>query len=163
MIELNPLSLVAHFGALEDPRISAKNRHKLLDIIMIAICAVICHADDWVSVAQFGRAKEGWFRRFLELPNGIPSHDTFNRVFSLISPSAFQACFASWVRSLSEQYAGLIAVDGKTLRRSHDRGDNKAAIHMVSAWALDNGLVLGQVKTEEKSNEMGVTLILRDV
>ena len=150
----NPLSIAAHFDTLSDPRISRKTEHKLLDIIVIAISAVICHADDWVSIAEFGRAKETWFRQFLELPNGIPSHDTFNRVFARLSPTGFQTCFANWVRSLSGAYAGLIAVDGKRLRRSHDRAADKSAIHLVSAWAVDNALVLGQVKTDEKSNEI---------
>ena len=150
----NPLSMATHFESLPDPRINGKTEHKLLDIIVIAICGVICHADSWVSMAEFGRAKESWFREFLELPNGIPSHDTFNRVFSRLSPKGFQACFASWVRSLRGAYAGLIAVDGKCLRRSHDRATGKSAIHLVSAWSTDNALVLGQVKTEEKSNEI---------
>lgn len=150
----NPLSIAAHFDSLADPRISSKTEHKLLDIIVIAISAVICHADDWVSIVEFGRAKESWFRQFLELPNGIPSHDTFNRVFARLSPTKFQNCFASWVRALSGAYEGLIAVDGKRLRRSHDRSSDKSAIHLVSAWAVENSLVLGQVKTDEKSNEI---------
>ncbi|MEZ5592708.1 MAG: ISAs1 family transposase [Gammaproteobacteria bacterium] len=154
MLPPNPLSIATHFESLADPRISGKTEHKLLDIIVIAISGVICHADDWVSIAQFGRAKEGWFRQFLELPNGIPSHDTFNRVFSRLSPTGFQACFASWVRALSGAYDGLIAVDGKRLRGSYDRASDKSAIHLVSAWAVDNALVLGQVKTNEKSNEI---------
>lgn len=148
------LSIAEHFASLEDPRISSKSEHKLLDIIVIAVCGVICHADDWVSIAQFGRAKEEWLRGFLELPNGIPSHDTFNRVFSRLSPTQFQRCFAGWVQALSGTYEGLIAIDGKRLRRSHDRSEEKSAIHMVSAWASDNALVLGQVKTDEKSNEI---------
>ena len=150
----HPLSIAAHFAELQDPRISSKSEHKLLDIIVIAICGVICHAEDWVSIADFGRAKEDWFRSFLELPNGIPSHDTFNRVFSRLLPTQFQRCFASWVRALSGTYEGLIAIDGKRLRRSHDRSQERSAIHMVSAWAAENSLVLGQVKTEEKSNEI---------
>ena len=108
----------------------------------------------WVSIDEFGRAKEAWFRQFLELPNGIPSHDTFNRVFTRLSPQGFQRCFTSWVRSLSGAYAGLIALDGKRLRRSHDRAADKSAIHRVSAWAVETALVLGQVKTDEKSNEI---------
>ena len=131
-----------------------KTRHILLDVVVIAICAVICGAEDWVSVAAFGRAKERWFRRFLELPHGIPSHDTFGRVFALISPAEFQACFTSWMHALTGVFKGLVAIDGKTLRRSYDRQANRAAIHMVSAWASENGLVLGQLKTEEKSNEI---------
>ena len=150
----NPLLIAAHFESLADPRISSKTEHKLLDIIVIAICGVICHADGWVSIAEFGRAKEAWFRQFLELPNGIPSHDTFNRVFARVSPKGFQACFASWVRALSGAYEGLIAVDGKRLRRSHDRATDQSAIHLVSAWAVENSLVLGQLKTDAKSNEI---------
>jgi predicted transposase YbfD/YdcC len=115
---------------------------------------MICGADDWVSIAGFGEAKEEWFREFLELPNGIPSHDTFGRTFSLLSPKAFQESFTCWIHSLTGVFEGLVAIDGKTLRRSHDRQAGKAAIHMVSAWASENGLVLGQVKTEEKSNEI---------
>lgn len=149
-----PLSMAEHFASLEDPRISTKSEHKLLDIIVIAVCGMICHAEDWVSIAEFGRAKEEWFRGFLALPNGIPSHDTFNRVFSRLSPKQFQSCFAGWVQALSGTYEGLIAIDGKRLRRSHDRGQEKSAIHMVSAWAAENSLVLGQVKTDEKSNEI---------
>jgi len=150
----SPQSLVYHFASLEDPRVLGRSRHKLIDILVIAICGVICGADDWVSIAEFGKAKEEWFRGFLELPNGIPSHDTFGRTFSLLSPEAFQESFASWIRSLTGVFEGLVAIDGKTLRRSHDRRAGKAAIHMVSAWASESGLVLGQVKTEEKSNEI---------
>ncbi len=150
----SPPSLIHHFASLEDPRVLGRNRHKLIDILVIAICGVICSADDWVSIAEFGEAKEDWFREFLELPNGIPSHDTFGRTFSLLSPEAFQKSFISWVRSLTGVFEGLVAIDGKTLRRSHDRRSGKAAIHMVSAWASENGFVLGQVKTEEKSNEI---------
>jgi len=150
----SPLSIAEHFASLEDPRLIKKNDHKLLDIMVIAICGMICHAEDWVSIAGFGRAKEDWFRGFLELPNGIPSHDTFNRVFSRLSPTQFQRCFAGWVQALSGTYEGLITIDGKRLRRSHDRGQGKSAIHMVSAWAASNSLVLGQVKTDEKSNEI---------
>jgi len=150
----SPHSLVYHFASLEDPRVLERSRHKLIDILVIAICGVICGADDWVSIAEFGEAKEGWFREFLELPNGIPSHDTFGRTFSLLSPEAFQESFVSWVRSLTGVFEGLVAIDGKTLRRSHDHRAGKAAVHMVSAWASENGVVLGQVKTEEKSNEI---------
>ncbi len=153
-MSLDPTSLVEHFASLQDPRMLRKNQHNLLDIVVIAICGIICGADDWVSIAEFGRSKEGWFRTFLELPNGIPSHDTFGRVFSLISPTGFQRCFTQWMRSLSGVFEGLVAIDGKTLRRSHDRSSNRSAIHMVSAWASENSLVLGQVKTDEKSNEI---------
>ena len=127
----------------------------LIEIIIIAICAVICGADSWVEVEEFGKSKEKWLRTFLILPNGIPSDDTFGRVFGLIDPHEFQSGFVSWVTAISQITAGqIIAIDGKRLRRSHDGRLGKAAIHMVSAWATENRLVLGQVKTDEKSNEI---------
>jgi len=148
-------TIIDHFGSLTDPRILLKTRHKFIEIIVIALCAMLAGADQWTEIAQFGRAKEAWFRTFLELPFGIPSHDTFGRVFSMISPEQFEKCFLDWVRS-AFQHIGpqVVAIDGKTLRRSYDRSSNKAAIHIVSAWATENRLVLGQVKTEEKSNEI---------
>jgi predicted transposase YbfD/YdcC len=127
----------------------------LLDIVVIAICAVICGADGWVDVEEFGKAKKEWLRTFLELPNGIPSHDTFGRVFAQLDPEQFQQSFINWVQAVSDILDGqVVAIDGKTLRRSHDHTLGKAAIHMVSAWAAANHLVLGQVKTEAKSNEI---------
>lgn len=148
-------SIVEHFEELVDPRIERQKQHKLLDIMVIAICAVLCGANDWVAVETFGKAKEAWFRRFLELPNGIPSHDTFGRVFALLSPRQFQECFLSWIQAVAQVVAGqVVAIDGKTLRRSYDRRSAKGAIHMVSAWAAQNRVVLGQLKTEEKSNEI---------
>jgi predicted transposase YbfD/YdcC len=148
-------SIVDHFGELEDPRIDRQKQHQLLDVIVIAMCAVVCGANDWVAIETFGSAKEAWFRRFLALPNGIPSHDTFGRVFALLSPVRFQECFVSWMQAVAEVVAGqVVAIDGKTLRRSYDRRSAKAAIHMVSAWATQNRVVLGQLKTEEKSNEI---------
>jgi len=126
-----------------------------LDILVIAICAVICGADSWEDVAEFGRAKQEWFKTFLELPEGIPSHDTFTRVFARLDPQEFQACFVSWITAVSEVIEGqVIAIDGKVLRRSHDKGVGKAAIDMVSAWATANRLVLGQTKVDSKSNEI---------
>jgi predicted transposase YbfD/YdcC len=155
MLQRRTASIVEHFSELEDPRIERQKQHQLLDVIVIAICAVICGADDWVAIETFGRAKEGWFRRFLALPNGIPSHDTFGRIFALLSPSRFQDCFVGWIQAVAEVVAGqVVAIDGKTLRRSYDRRSAKAAIHMVSAWATHNRVVLGQLKTEEKSNEI---------
>ena len=145
-----------HFAELEDPRPhTGKVRHKLIDIFVIAICGSICGADGWESIAEFGKAKEKWLRNFLELPHGIPSHDTFGRVFSMIQPKKFQECFVSWIQSVAEITEGeIVAVDGKKLRRSYDTKSSTAAIHMVSAWAGANRLVLGQVKTDEKSNEI---------
>lgn len=145
-----------HFKSLPDPRRKTMNlRHKFIDILVIAICAIICGADSWVAVETFGKAKEDWFRSFLELPSGIPSHDTFNDVFRKLASKKFEACFISWTESISELFEGeIVSIDGKTLRRSHDARYDKKAIHMVSAWASTNSLVLGQVKTDEKSNEI---------
>jgi predicted transposase YbfD/YdcC len=150
----NSQSLIEHVSIIPDPRVTGRCNHLLVDIIVIAITAILCGADDWNSIEGFGKAKQEWFRRFLQLPSGIPSHDTFRRVFARISPSAFQECFIEWVRDVAGTIKGVIAIDGKTLRRSHDRGIGKKAIHMVSAWAAENSLVLGQVKTDEKSNEI---------
>ena len=147
--------IIDHFSSLNDPRIQLKTRHKLIDIIVITICAVICGADDWTEVFDYGKAKEDWLKKFLELPNGIPSHDTFGRVFSLLCPEEFAKCFASWIHAIFKiTDSQTVAIDGKTLRRSHDRSSNKAAIHMVGAWATKNGIALGQLKTEDKSNEI---------
>jgi len=149
------MTLFKAFQVLEDPRVDRHKRHSLEDILIIAICSFICGANKWTEVEVFGHAKIEWFKQFLSLPNGIPSHDTFGRIFSRLCPAQFQSCFISWVETISEATNGeIVAIDGKTLRRSHDRSGKKAAIHMVSAWACDNGLVLGQLKTEEKSNEI---------
>ena len=150
----NP-SFSEHFESLPDPRIDRQKLHKLIDIISISICAALCGAEGWTDVEEFGKAKKDWFQTFLELPNGIPSHDTFGRFFSLLDPQAFQDTFLQWVQSVNDLFKGqVVAIDGKCLRRSHDHGKGKAAIYMVSAWATANQLVLGQVKTDEKSNEI---------
>ena len=125
--------------------------HKLIDIVVIGICAVICGADTWVGIETYGKAKYQWLKQFLELENGIPSHDTFSRVFARIDSKEFQSCFLSWVKSISELIPSeVISIDGKTLRHSEDKGSNKRAIHLVSAWASSQRLVLGQRKVEEK-------------
>lgn len=148
-------SLLEHFKTLEDPRAEHLLEHQLLDIIGLAICAVICGADTWVDIEGYGKAKEAWLREFLALPNGIPSHDTIARLFAALDPEALQTCFLSWVKAVAQLSDGeVIAIDGKTLRHSYDQGGNKGAIHMVSAWATQNRLVLGQVKVDEKSNEI---------
>lgn len=148
-------SLIEHFAQVQDPRKDRGKRHLLLDIIVIAICAAVCGADDWADVELFGESKEAWLRTFLQLPHGIPSEDTFCRVFRLLDPAQFQECFRDWIAAVFTLTRGqVIPVDGKTLRRSHDRSLGKEAIHMVSAWASANRLVLGQVKVAEKSNEI---------
>ena len=151
----SPTSIIEFFGDISDPRRNnANKRHELIDILVIALCGMLSGADDWVSIEIYGKSKEDWFSKFLQLPNGIPSHDTFTRVFSAIDPEQFMDCFLSWVNVIRTRLSHeVVAIDGKCLRRSHD-GDNKAAIHMVSAWACENNLVLGQVKTHEKSNEI---------
>lgn len=147
--------MASSFATLTDPRVDRTKEHLLLDIVLIAICAVVCGADGWVEVAEFGETKQAWFSRFLKLPNGIPSHDTFGRVFAALDAAEFQRCFLEWVQAVHVLTAGqVIAIDGKTLRRSHDQRHGKAALHMVSAWASANRLVLGQVATDAKSNEI---------
>ncbi len=150
-----PKTLVEHFSSISDPRIDRTKRHKLIDILAIAICATICGAEGWEEFELFGQAKQDWFKSFLKLPNGIPSDDTFRRVFCRIDPRQFQHCFLEWIRSVYELTQGqIIAIDGKQSRRSYDRAIGKAAINMVSAWASENRMVLGQVKVDTKSNEI---------
>jgi hypothetical protein len=129
--QVEPLASI--FAAVEDPRIERTKRHKLLDILLIALCGVICGAEGWVDIEEFGQTKEAWFHTFLDLPNGIPSHDTFGRLFARLDPNQVETCFLHWVQSISKEITGVIAVDGKTVRRSHDRGKGKKALHMVSA------------------------------
>lgn len=149
------ISLEHHFSSLQDPRIDRTKRHKLLDILVISICAVIAGADSWYDIEAFGEAKEGWFRQFLELPNGIPSHDTFGRLFARLDPEQFETCFRHWVAVNSKVIPGeIVAIDGKVLRGSHDKWLGKGAIDIVSAWASTNHLILGQVKVDDKSNEI---------
>ena len=150
-----PTTINEHFSSVTDPRIKKKTKHKLEDIIVITICAAVCGANDWVAVETYGKAKYDWLKTFLELPNGIPSHDTFGNVFSVLSPNEFEQCFLNWIQSVCIVTKGqVVPIDGKTLRRSHDKSYNKSAIHMVSAWASENRIILGQVKTDEKSNEI---------
>jgi predicted transposase YbfD/YdcC len=147
-------SITEHFSSLDDPRASNR-RHLLFDIVVIAICAAICGADSWVDVELFGKSKYQWLKQFLKLPHGIPSHDTFGRVFALLDAEQFQARFVEWVSAISDVFQGqVVAVDGKTLRRSHDKAIGKQAIQMVSAWAAENRLVLGQMKVDDQSNEI---------
>lgn len=158
-------SIEEHFSKLDDPRRETKNqRHEFVDIVVIGLCGAICGANDWTAVATFGEAKEGWFKTFLKLPNGIPSHDTFTDVFAKMDPDQFEKGFISWTSSIASLLPGeVVAIDGKTLRRSHDKANGKRAIHMVSAWSSSNALVLGQVKTEEKSNEITAIALLLEM
>ncbi len=144
-----------HFRKVADPRKDRTKDHKLIDIIAIAICGVICGAEGWVDMELYGKSKEPWLRTFLELPNGIPSHDTFGRVFSLIDAHQFQLAFYEWVWAVNDIIQGqIINLDGKCLRGSDDQRLGKRAIYMVSAWAEANEIVLGQRKVDEKSNEI---------
>ncbi len=148
-------TIIAHFATLTDPRVDRTKEHHLLDILTIALCAIISGADEWVAMEAYGKVKREWFATFLAVPNGIPSHDTFGRVFAALDPEQFQACFLAWVQSAVTLTEGaVVACDGKQVRRSHGRGAGKAAVHMVSAWASANRLVLGQRAVDEKSNEI---------
>lgn len=153
--KLSGNSLVDCFAGIADPRLDRKKRHNLLDILVIAICAVICGAEHWTEVASFGKCKIKWLRSFLELPNGIPSHDTFGRVFAILDPEQLQAAYARWVqgfmRDVDVQHCCL---DGKTVRGSRHMPDGKKAIHILSAYAHEYGLVLAQKKVDGKSNEI---------
>jgi predicted transposase YbfD/YdcC len=155
MSDETPISLVISFQDLPDPRVEGRCDHKLIDIIVITVCAVIVGAESWVDVESFGQARQEWLQMFLELPNGIPSHDTFGRFFAALDAEAFQTAFMRWVEGVFRVSRGqVIAIDGKTVRRSHDRTIGKDAIHMVNAWATANGIALGQWKTDAKSNEI---------
>ncbi len=149
------LPIMEHFSAVEDPRRDHGKRHLLEDILVLTICAVICGADGFVAVEAFGHAKHDWLRRFLALPNGIPSHDTIRAVFSRLNPRQFEQGFLAWVNAVFARTEGtVVAIDGKTLRRSYDRKSKQAALQMVSAWATANRLVLGQVAVDDHSNEI---------
>jgi predicted transposase YbfD/YdcC len=153
-MEKHPIERIKEdFAEIEDPR-RINRSHQLIDIIVLAICGLICGADNWVEIETFGKAKQGWFKQFLELPNGIPSHDTFGRVFAVIDPQQFRESFLNCVKSIAELVEKHITIDGKQLRRSHDRTNDKTALHMVSAWSSENGIVLAQEKVRDKSNEI---------
>jgi predicted transposase YbfD/YdcC len=148
-------AIAEHFGKVKDPRVERTKEHKLMDMIVIAICAVICGAEGWTDIENFGNSKLPWLKTFLELPNGIPSHDTFGRVFSRPDAQQFQLAFYEWVWAVNDVIQGqLINIDGKRLRGSEDKVLGKRAIYMVSAWAEENEIVLGQRKVDEKSNEI---------
>lgn len=161
----DPASILEHFAALPDPRRDHGKIHMLDEILFMAICAVLCGADSWLEIAEYSHSKVDWLKTFLTLPGGIPSHDTFRRVFCLLDPLAFQACFADWISALMNRHGLIsipvdqpalkpIAIDGKTQRGSARRTVGQSALHMVSAWSVENHLTLGQVATEAKSNEI---------
>jgi predicted transposase YbfD/YdcC len=155
-METDPFwSIKEHFGDMEDPRVEGRCGHILIEVICITLAAVLCGANSWSEVETFGKAKEGWLREHLELPNGIPSHDTFGRVFSLIDAAIFEARFAQWVEGVFHRTRGqVVAIDGKTARRSHNRTIGQDALHLLGAWASANRLVLGVRKVEQGSNEI---------
>jgi predicted transposase YbfD/YdcC len=150
-----PTSIEAYFGTLTDPRVARTRVHRLGDLVTIALCAVVCGANDWVAVETFGQAKEAWLRTFLPLPGGIPSHDTFGRVFARLDPGELRRCFLAWVQTVvGELPPQVVAVDGKTSRGSGQRARGEHPLHLLSAWATASGLVLGQEATDAKSNEI---------
>jgi predicted transposase YbfD/YdcC len=158
------LSLQEAFASLEDPRIERHKRHKLIDIIVLTICAVISGAEGWEAIEEFGKNKQDWLKKWIELENGIPSHDCIARVIARIEPSKMSECFIAWVQSIAELSLGeVVAIDGKTARHSYNGQDKLGAIHMVSAWASQAGLSLGQVKTEAKSNEITAIPVLLEM
>lgn len=162
MAQPHLFSIVEHFEDLPDPREDRNRRHKLVEIVVIAVCGVLSGCDAFTEIEQYGRKKIAWLKRFLELPNGIPSHDTFSRVFACLNPEAFQRCFFGWVLKLCEAFQGKLpkpsprqyAIDGKTLRRSHDRGSGLGPLHLVSVWVSEQQVSLGQLAVDEKSNEI---------
>jgi predicted transposase YbfD/YdcC len=157
-------SIADYFGAIKDSRLEHRVEHKLIDIITIAICAVVCGAETWVDIENYGRAKQKWLSEFLELPNGIPSHDTVGRVFAQINPEEFQKCFMDWVKGIrTKTEQEIVAFDGKVSRNSGDKKNGKSAINMVSAWVVSNKLVLGQRKVDGKSNEITALPELIDI
>ena len=155
MAKGNSSNIIDHFKGIEDPRIERNKKHLVWDIISLTICAVVCGCETWEEIELYGKEKEDWLQTILELPNGIPSHDTIRRLFIRLNPEQLQECFLSWVESVRRSSEGeIVAIDGKTARRTHDRLNEKGPLHMVSAWSHENRLILGQVKTDEGSNEI---------
>src|SRR5215467_13599538 len=149
-------SIVEHFHALEDPRLERTKKHNLLDILVIAVCTLMTGSEGFRNMELFGQSKRSWLQTFLALPYGIPSHDTFGRVFARLNPQRFRECFLSWSRAVAQLTQGtLISLDGKTVKASFDRATASSPLHMLSAWCSEQGgLVIGQIKTEQKSNEI---------
>lgn len=153
-IAFRETSISRQFVTINDPRKEGKTRHSLLNILTIVLCAVIGGSEDFYDIEEFAKCKESFFQTFLDLPNGMPSHDTINRVISIIDPKEFSNCIVEWTKSISEKLKGTIAIDGKTVRRSFESASKKNPLHVVSAWSSENGIVLGQVETDAKSNEI---------
>ena len=155
MAATNDKGLIGYLRVIKDPRIERTKRHPLVSVLFIGICSVLCGAETWEQMEDFGNERKEWLGQYAALPHGIPSHDTFGRVFAQIDSKVFQESFLGWVKLVNLKMPGqIISIDGKTLRRSHDKAKGKKALHLVSAWACANHLVLGQVRTEEKSNEI---------
>ena len=154
-VEMTTASILEYFATVPDPRIERSRLHPLASVLVLTLCAVVCGADSFVAIEHFGRAREAWLKTLLDLPNGIPSHDTIGRIFAMLDPKALEEAFRRWVAAIATLTKGeVVAIDGKTLRRSFRNADRTAFVHMVSAWATGNRMVLGQVKTEDKSNEI---------
>ena len=149
-------SIVEHFQSLEDPRLERTKKHHLLDILVIAVCTLLTGGDGFQDMELFGKSKRAWLQTFLALPHGIPSHDTFGRVFARLHPQRFQECFLAWTQAVAQLTQGaLISLDGKTVKASFDRATASSPLHMLSAWCSDKGgLVIGQIRTDSKSNEI---------
>lgn len=153
--DMTTASLLEYFAKVPDPRLERSQLHPLASVLVLSLCAVICGANSFVGIEYFGNAREAWLRTFLDLPNGIPSHDTLGRIFAMLDPGGLERAFREWVAAIATLTKGeVVAIDGKTLRRSFRNAGSGAFVHMVSAWAAGNQMVLGQVKTEEKSNEI---------
>lgn len=153
--DMTTASILEYFASVADPRIERSRLHPLTSVLVLSLCAVVCGADSFVAIAHFGRAREVWLKTFLDLPNGIPSHDTIGRIFALLDPKALEEAFRRWTATIATLTKGeVVAIDGKTLRRSFQTADRTAFVHMVSAWAAGNRMVLGQIKTDDKSNEI---------
>jgi len=148
-------NLFEHIRVISDPRAEKNKQHPLETIVFISICAVICGAEGWVDLQRYGELKKEWLSKYVDLRHGVPSHDTFGRFFALLDPKSFQEGFLGWIRSISEKTVGrVVSLDGKSIRRSHDRSKGKEALHLVHAWASENHLLLGEIKTDAKSNEI---------
>ena len=154
-LEMSAESILEYFDEVPDPRIQRSQLHPLPSVLALSLCAVLSGADSFSSIEQFGKLRQEWLETFLDLPNGIPSHDTIGRIFAMLDPEALRSSFSQWAQTIATLEKGeVVAIDGKTLRRSFQDANNKAFVHMVSAWATRNRLVLSQVKTEDKSNEI---------